>query len=105
MSVHITVKNVPAAHPELTVSSETSLGLRVNICSQSVLVWLLSVQELASLMPPCQATQISLLSFLGSVLGTGIWENQPLLFQNWCILFMPGHSFLHIPQNNYYNYT
>lgn len=82
MSVHITVKNVPAAHPELTVSSETSLGLRVNICSQSVLVWLLSVQELASLMPPCQATQISLLSFLGSVLGTGIWENQPLLFQN-----------------------
>lgn len=63
VSVHITVKNVPAAHPELTVSSETSLGLGVNICSQSVLVWLLSVQGLASLMPPGQSKQISLLFF------------------------------------------
>lgn len=56
MSIHIAVRNVPAAHPELSVSRKTFLGLEVNTCRRSVLVWLLLIHELASLMPTQEST-------------------------------------------------
>lgn len=56
VSARIAVRNVPAAHPELSVSNKTCWGLGVNVCSWSVLVWLLLMHELASLMPAWEST-------------------------------------------------